>query len=115
MPKPPPPMPAAVRRSLKKLGEDIGAARRRRRLPQDVVAARALTTRQTVSRIEKGDARVAFGTWATVLFVLGLLDGLTDLAAPEHDELGLALDAARLPDRVRVPSPARRRTGQEKR
>ena len=103
MPKPPPPMPAAVRRALTELGADLSAARRRRRLSQSVVAARALTTRQTIARIEDGDPSVAWGTWATVFFVLGLLDRLKDAASPAQDELGLALARAQLPRRVRVP------------
>lgn len=96
--------PAAVRRALVNLGADISAARRRRRLPLEVLAERALTTRQTISRIEQGDARVAMGTWATVLFVLGLAERLGDLAAPAHDQLGLTLDEERLPARVRMAS-----------
>lgn len=108
-----PPAPIAVRRALTKLGADISAARRRRRLPLEVVADRVLTTRQTIARIEKGDPRVAVGTWATVLFALGLVDRLADLAAPAHDELGLALEEERLPSRIRLarPSPAPRPTG----
>ena len=103
----------AVRRALGKLGSDIGHARRRRRLPLDVVAARTLTTRQTIARIEKGDATVAMGTWATVLFVLGMLDRLAELAAPASDELGTALEAEQLPVRVRLPSRRTRRSEEE--
>ena len=102
MPKQPLRTPVAVRRALVKLGADISAARRRRRLPLDVLAERALTTRQTISRIERGDPRVAMGTWATVLFALGLAERLGDIAAPAHDELGLTLDEERLPARVRI-------------
>ena len=69
----------------------------------DVVADRALTTRQTVARIERGDPRVAIGTWASVLFALGLANRLGDLAAPSGDREGLALEAERLPKRVRLP------------
>lgn len=103
MPRSTPTIPIAVRRALAKLGADINAARRRRRLPLHVVAERALTTRQTVARIEQGEPRVAMGTWATVLFVLGLSSRLTDLAAPAQDELGLALEEQRLPKRIRLP------------
>ncbi|MHB0948180.1 MAG: hypothetical protein ACYC3Q_01180 [Gemmatimonadaceae bacterium] len=106
-----PPAPIAVRRVLAKLGADINAARRRRRLPLDVVADRALTTRQTIARIEHGDPRVAMGTWATVLFVLGLAGRLGDLAAPAQDELGLSLEQERLPSRIRLTPPATRPTG----
>lgn len=107
MPKSPPTVPIAVRRALVTLGADISAARRRRRLPLEVVAERALTTRQTIARIEHGDPRVAMGTWATVLFALGLADRLRDLAAPGRDEVGLALEDERLPIRVRIATGVR--------
>lgn len=100
-----PPAPIAVRRALAQLGADISAARRRRRLPLKLVAERALTTRQTIARIERGDSRVAMGTWATVLFILRLEGRLADLAAPAHDELGLSLEEERLPRRIRLPKP----------
>lgn len=104
MPKPPPPPPIAVRRALATLGEDIKNARRRRRLPIQILADRALTTRQTVARIERGDPSVAMATWASVLFSLGFIDRLTDLAAPANDEVGLALESETLPRRVRLPA-----------
>lgn len=111
MTKPPPPIPLAARRALVALGEDIAAARRRRRLPLEIVAERALTTRQTVARVEHGDPSVAMGTWATVLFVLGMAPRLAGIAAPAHDELGLALETERLPKRVHLPP----ETGSKKR
>lgn len=95
-------IPVAVRRALVTLGADLCAARRRRRLPLEIVAERAFTTRQTVSRIEHGDSRVAMGTWATVLFALGMVDRLTDLAAPAHDTIGQSLETERLPKRVHL-------------
>lgn len=74
----------------------------------EIVAARALTTRQTVSRIEKGDPRVAMGTWAGVLFALGLANRLRDLAAPGSDELGLSLEGERLPTQIHLPKSSRK-------
>lgn len=68
-----------------------------------MVADRALTSRQTVARMEKGDWRVAIGTWASVLFALGLLDGLAGLASPETDPVGRALESEQLPERARLP------------
>ncbi len=94
-------LPLAVRRALLRLGADISAARRRRRLPLDVVADRALTTRQTVARVERGDPGVAFGTVAAILFALGLVDRLGAVAAPQSDSVGLALEGERLPKRIR--------------
>ena len=93
----------SVRRTLRKLGQDIRAARLRRSLPAFVVAERALTSRPTLSRIEKGDAGVGIGIYASVLQALGLLDGLGDLADPARDETGLALARQDLPQRARAP------------
>ena len=67
-----------------------------------------MTTRQTVSRLERGDPRVAVGTWASVLFALGMIDRVETLASPAADALGQALDLERQPQRVRLPSRGRR-------
>lgn len=92
-----------VRRSLRTLGADIGAARRRRRLPLQIVAERAGITRQTVSKIEKGDPTVTIGAWATVLHAMNLLDRLGEVAAPAVDLVGHDLEVERLPQRVHLP------------
>ena len=88
---------AAVRRALRKLGEDMHDARRRRRLPMGVVAERAFTSRPTLQRIEAGDPNVGIGIYAGVLQALGLLDGLGQLADIGSDRVGQALAAAELP------------------
>ena len=92
----------ATRRALRKLGEDIGNARRRRQLTMEILAERAFTTRQTLQKVEAGDPMVAMGIYAAVLQALGLLEGLGDLAAPGQDEVGLSLADAALPKRVRL-------------
>jgi hypothetical protein len=56
----------------------------------------------TYRRVEKGDPTVAMGAYAMALFVLGLGKTLGDLVDPKRDEVGLQLDEARLPKRVRV-------------
>lgn len=94
--------PAAVRKALAKLGADIRAARRRRRLPMAVVADRAFTSRATLQRIEEGDAAVSVGIYAAVLQALGLLDGLGKLADPAVDTVGQAMADEALPRRVRL-------------
>jgi transcriptional regulator with XRE-family HTH domain len=78
-------------------------ARRRRRLPMGLLAERAFISRNTLARVERGDAGVSMGIYATVLFVLGMSEGLGQLAAPAADRLGLSLEEDRLPRRVRVP------------
>jgi len=103
-------LPLPVKRGLKKLGADIAAARKRRRLTMQLAAERALTTRQTLARIESGDPRVSMGIYATVLFVLGLHTRLADVADAKADPYLLDLDEERLPKRVRMRSTDRGRT-----
>jgi len=106
-------LPIPVRRALVKLGEDIRDARRRRRIQVKVMAERASITRSTLHRVEKGDAGVSLGIYASVLFVLGMLDRLSDIADVAHDQLGLALEAEALPKRIRHSAPRRPQSGSE--
>lgn len=99
-----PPLPTAAARALRKLGADIRDARRRRRLPMETVAERALISRVTLTKVERGDSAVSLGIYATVLYVLGLADRLALVADPAHDSVGLALGGEQLPERVRLPS-----------
>lgn len=96
-------LPLSVRRALQDLGCDISAARRKRRLPMALMAERAFISRNTVTRVERGDPGVSLGIYATVLFVLGMADRIRDLAAPATDRVGLRLEEDRLPRRVRIP------------
>jgi len=94
--------PIPVTRALRKLGHDIRDARRRRRLPVAILAQRASISRMTLSKVEKGAPGVSLGNYATVLFVLGMVDRLADLADPRHDAVGLELEEERLPERIRL-------------
>jgi hypothetical protein len=96
-------LPLRVRRALHKLGSDIRDARLRRRIPVAVAAERASIGRSTLNRVEKGDPNVALGIYATVLFVLGLVDRIADLADARSDATGLQLEEELLPKRIRTP------------
>jgi hypothetical protein len=93
-------LPIPVQRALRKLGSDICDARRRRRIPAAVLAERASISRTTLVKVEKGGAGVSFGTYATILFSLGMLDRLSDLADVRHDDVGLMLAEESLPKRI---------------
>jgi DNA-binding XRE family transcriptional regulator len=93
--------PIPVRRALRKLGHDIRDARRRRRIPVAIMTQRASISRMTLNKLEKGEPGVSMGTYATVLFVLGMADRLADLADPRDDTVGLALEEEHLPQRIR--------------
>ena len=101
-----PALPVPVKRVLAKLGADLSIARRRRRITIELMAERAFVSRNTITRVEKGDPRVSMGIYATVLFVLGLSEGFSHLADASSDRVGLDLEEERLPARVRGPGPA---------
>jgi DNA-binding XRE family transcriptional regulator len=68
-----------------------------------LMAERAAISRTTLTKIEKGDPSVALGLYITVLFVLGMIDRVSELADARHDETGLMLDEENLPKRVHLP------------
>lgn len=108
-------LPVPVRRALRKLGEDIRDARRRRRIPVAIMAERASISRTTLNKVEKGEPGVSIGTYTTVLFVLGLADRLAGLAEASTDVVGLELEEERLPQRIRRPRKARDAPSAQKR
>ena len=95
--------PLPVKRALKKFGQDLRDARKRRRIPMQLAAERASISRATLSKIEKGDDGVSLGAYAKILFVLGIIGRLADLADLAFDTLGLELEAENLPQRIRIP------------
>ena len=95
-------LPIPVKNALRKLGSDIRDARRRRRIPAAVMADRAFISRTTLVKLEKGEPGVAMGTYAAVLFVLGRIDRLRELAEARSDEIGLSLERERLPQRISI-------------
>jgi hypothetical protein len=57
----------------------------------------------TLNKVEKGDPGVSVGTYATILFTLGMSDRFADVADPRHDTVGRELDEEHLPERIRLP------------
>lgn len=80
--------PSAVIRVLKIIGRDIRQARKLRRLPMEVVASRAHTSRKTLQRIEDGDHRVNIGIYTSVLLALDLLENIENIADISNDPVG---------------------------
>jgi transcriptional regulator with XRE-family HTH domain len=96
-----PPQPLPVKRALTKLGKDIRTARLLRRIPSTLMAERAMITRTTLNKVEKGDPSVSMGIYATVLFLLGFSEKLGMLADLQDDEIGLQQIENSLPKQVR--------------
>jgi transcriptional regulator with XRE-family HTH domain len=94
-------LPIPVARALRKLGHDIKDARRRRRIPMAIVAQRASISQPTLIRVERGDPKVSIASYATVLFIMGMVDRLADLVDPKNDPVGLQLEEENLPKRIR--------------
>jgi transcriptional regulator with XRE-family HTH domain len=97
-------LPIPVRRALLKLGQDINDSRRRRRIPLELMAERAGVSRATLGKIEKGDPSVSLGRYASVLFVLGMTERLSNLVDANYDTVGRMLEEENLPKRIRRPS-----------
>ncbi len=95
--------PIPVRRALKKLGQDLRDARRRRRIPMRLAAERAGISRATLTKIEKGEEGVSICAYAKVLFILGMINRLADVVDQTKDTLGLDLETENLPQRIRLP------------
>ena len=82
------------RKTLTALGENIKLARLRRELSSEQVAERAGISRNTLTKIERGEEGVAMGYYFRVLAILGLEKDL--LLVAKDDELGRALQDAKL-------------------
>lgn len=95
-------IPLPMKRALAKFGQDVATARRKRRFTIAMMAERTGISPNTYRRIEKGDPAVAMGAYVMVLFALGFGNVLGDVIDSSRDNLGLQLDEARLPKRVRV-------------
>lgn len=94
-------LPIPARRALKKLGGDLEFARKRRRISTASMAERAEISRSTLNKIENGDGSVSMAAYLSVMLILGFEKRLGDLASAETDEMGLTLDAERIPQRIR--------------
>ncbi len=84
-----PPTYPAAERQLKAMGERLRAARLRRRLTQEVVAARVGVSKQTLAKLESGLPTTSLATLMRLLQVLNLGADIDAIAA--DDELGRRL------------------------
>jgi transcriptional regulator with XRE-family HTH domain len=93
-------MPRPARTALSKLAQDIVIARKKRRISTVSMAERAFISRGTLYKLERGDPSVSMGIYATVLSILGLVDGLGAVADRRNDSLGLDIEEDRLPKKI---------------
>ena len=80
---------------MRALGDRLKLARLRRELSTVLFAERLGISRDTLSRLEKGDPNIALGTYMRALRVLGLDKDVDSVA--RDDELGRKLQDLKLP------------------
>lgn len=95
----------SAQRALRRLGNALQIARKKRRMTVEDFAERVGVAKGTIIRLEKGDAGVSIGTLAMAFLALGELHRLEDIIDVSRDDAGLLLDQSRLPERVRNPRP----------
>jgi hypothetical protein len=96
------PLTPPVTEALARFGTGLRNARRRSRIPMERAAERALISRSTLHKVERGDPGVGLGIYASVLAGYGLLGRFEAVVDPRFDRAGLAFDLERLPQRIRV-------------
>jgi len=94
-------VPLSVRRSLRRVTDDLSAWRKLRGLTQVQLADRSGVHRDTISRLERGDGGVSLENVLRVLRGLGLLETLTQSLDPYESDVGRLRADEQLPQRVR--------------
>ena len=87
--------PAAVEQALATLGRNIRTARLRRNLPQQELAERIGVSRFVIADIERGKPTSGVAAYIGALWALDLLGDLQNVAHPDRDEQGKALERRR--------------------
>jgi transcriptional regulator with XRE-family HTH domain len=91
-----------TQRHLANMGENLRLARLRRQLSAVQVSERAGISLPTLRAIERGDANVSMGAYASVLLSLGLDKDLVQVG--REDELGRKLQDAQIRVGKRAPA-----------
>jgi len=102
-------IPLHVSERVVQLGQRIRIARIRRGWSVVDLASKAGVNRNTLTALELGKPGTAIGVCFTVLWVLGLENSLDEVADPDTDAHGKALEASRRPSRAGKP----RKTGND--
>jgi transcriptional regulator with XRE-family HTH domain len=95
------PLPPAIRRANRQLGEDVKTWRKLRSLTQTQLADRAGISRGALSRLENGDEGVSLESFLRVVRALGVLESLTRALDPYESDVGRLRSGEELPKRIR--------------
>ncbi len=98
-------LPQEVVGALERLGADLAIARLRRHESLRSWAQRIGVSVPTLIKMERGEAGVSAGIYATALWMMGRASALGELAAPESDRNSLEAEvrAALLSRGTRAP------------
>jgi len=99
-------LPPVVTQALAALGQNLALARSRRKESQRLWAKRLGVSIPTLIRMERGEAGVSIGVYATALWLMGRAPAIAELADPKHDQGALELDVRRASKRRAVRSAA---------
>ena len=94
-------LPPAAVAALRKLGADLATARKRRKQSLRAWAVRLDVSVPTLMKMEKGDAAVSIGVYATALWMVGRHEALAALAEPKEDVAALENEIAAATQRHR--------------
>jgi transcriptional regulator with XRE-family HTH domain len=95
------PMPPAIRRATRQVGEDVKTWRKLRSLTQTQLADRAGISRGALSRLENGGEGVSLESFLRVVRALGVMESLTRAVDPYESDVGRLRSGEELPKRIR--------------
>ena len=93
-------IPSWTTRAAEEIGQNISSWRRMLGYTQEELADRAGVSRETHSRLERGDGSVSLHTVLNILHVFGILDQGVDATNPYATPFGMARAEQALPQRV---------------
>jgi transcriptional regulator with XRE-family HTH domain len=93
--------PYAIEQALTRLGANLRTARLRRNLTIHDIAQKIGTGTRAIANAEKGKVSAGIGVYAALLWALGLLKQLDEVADPAKDQEGLALSLHNERERAR--------------
>ncbi len=93
--------PYAVEQTLARLGTNLRTARVRRKLTIQEMAEKIGTGPRAISDAEKGKPSTGIAVYMALLWALGLLDQIEDVADPAKDKEGQTLALSRERTRAR--------------
>ncbi|MGC4119231.1 MAG: helix-turn-helix domain-containing protein [Myxococcales bacterium] len=109
-PKTPKPYPAEAQQALTLLGNHLREARLRRELSIEAIANQLGVSRRVIADAEHGKATTSIGVYAGMLWAMGLVNQLDELAIPDREpaeEFALETGRKRAPRNLqRSPSKA---------